>query len=502
MARVQTLFSNPVLTGDRVNCEGYPAFSRSWQEQYVQLLLTNTMSNTFYMDETSLMLHSQELHEAALNEDVCFAAKAMIYARNQGFMRLQPIFGLSLLSNGYPNLFKRVFPYIIQTPADLSDFLYILSSAKRGQGGRAVKTMAAQYLNRLSEYHAIKYKGKGLAFPLADMLRTIHPKPVNNKQSALFAYLRAKGTPDLSELPQVAAVRQLHTAHSEAEQIAAIAAGRLPHNLVTGAVKMTPAIWEALLPDMPLFALLRHLATLERNNIVDNHRELIENRLADETSLRRAKILPFRLAQAYQSINNAWIKDALRNAVEKSIVNLPELEGSVAILLDISGSMEGQYLVSGALFALGLYKQSGGKAKFLLFDTAVYDPQPSLCDSILTQAERIKSGGGTDTGVALKYLRQQKWNIDTIVLITDEQQNSGSPFYKELTSYRKTVNRYAKAVIIDLTPYDAAMTPPDDEQTYYCYGWSDAALTFTANVTRGYGSLIEEIHAIQLETNE
>ncbi|GJM70550.1 hypothetical protein HMSSN036_27660 [Paenibacillus macerans] len=35
------------------NKDHYPAYTRSAEEQYLQILLTNTMSNTFYADQTN-----------------------------------------------------------------------------------------------------------------------------------------------------------------------------------------------------------------------------------------------------------------------------------------------------------------------------------------------------------------------------------------------------------------------------------------------------------------
>ncbi|BFH11928.1 hypothetical protein J6TS7_37030 [Paenibacillus dendritiformis] len=60
-------------------------------------------------------------------------------------------------------------------------------------------------------------------------------------------------------------------------------------------------------------------------------------------------------------------------------------EGGPAIFLDISGSMSGEYLRIGSVFALALYKQTQGSSLFWLFDTRVTDAKPSRKDCILSR---------------------------------------------------------------------------------------------------------------------
>ncbi|MBG9791858.1 hypothetical protein ABD76_04810 [Paenibacillus dendritiformis] len=93
------------------------------------------------------------------------------------------------------------------------------------------------------------------------------------------------------------------------------------------------------------------------------------------------------------------------------------------------------------------------------------DAKPSRKDSILTQADRIRPRGGTDTGAPVRELLRQQKKADQIIMITNEQQNSGSPFYAALKDYRAKVNRNVKAFIVDIAPYRSAMVPPLDKDT-------------------------------------
>lgn len=495
MSRAKELFS--VKMADTTNREGYPAYTRSLEEQYVQTLLTNTIGNTFYADSDTLLSEADALHDQMLERNPEFVAKALVFARNKGLMRLQPIFGLAKLSSISTELFAKIFDNVVLIPSDLQDFFTILEGLGRGQGGRSIKRQVTRFLNNISEYWAIKYNGRGRGYSLGDIVKTVHPKPISDKQKAIFAYLVGKEY-DKTQVMQISAYEALKKTTDVKEQIALIQEGKLPHEVVTGVIKPDKEIWNAILQQMPIFALLRNLNTLDRAGILDENRNYITSILNDPERLAKSKILPFRFVTAFHQVEKAWIKDVLRQAVEMTFDNLPEIYGKTAVFLDVSGSMEGDYLRIGSVFAVALYKKTKGNGIFWTFDTRVYDPQPSMYDSILTQAERIKAGGGTDTGAPVEKLRKDNIYVDNIIIITDEQQNTGSPFYKELEKYRRSINPNTKAFVIDIAPYRSAMIPLTDKNTHYIYGWSETVLEYIAMSIKGYGSMIENINKIEI----
>jgi 60 kDa SS-A/Ro ribonucleoprotein len=495
MSRVKQVFEGVLPT--TTNHEGYPAYIRPIKEQYLQALLTNTLGNTFYADRNVLLQEALDLHAEMMRTDPAYAARALVYARNEGLMRLQPILGLVYLSQYDTALFSRIFSQIIRIPPDLADFLTILSGLGRGQGGRAIKREVAGFLNGIDEYWALKYNGRGRGYNLGDAIATAHPVPRDERQNQLFRYLTGQAA-QLQELPQIAAFEALKRADNDEQRIRHINEGRLPHEVVTGTVQPTPAVWQAILHQLPLFALLRNLNTLDRVGILDENRDYISRRLTDREALQKAKIMPFRFVNAFEQVHKAWMRDVLRQAVEMCFANLPVLNGRSAIFLDISGSMSGEFIRIGSVFALALFKLSGGQAIFWLFDTEVYDAQASLHDSILSQAEKIKARGGTDTGAPLRALRSSREKVDNIIMITDEQQNTGSPFYNELQSYRRKYNPDTRAFIIDVAPYQGALVPPVDDLTHYIYGWADTVVKYIVYSIDGYAGMAERVQAIEL----
>ncbi|WP_339285841.1 TROVE domain-containing protein [Paenibacillus sp. FSL R5-0486] len=497
MSRAKQLFNQPQPTTR--NHGGYGAYERLVEEQYIQMLMTNTLNNTFYADTQQLMDDAMVSHQEMAEVDAGFMARALVYARNEGLMRLQPLYGLALLSKVDPDQFAKVFSKVVQTPADLADFLTILRGTGRGQGGRAVKRQVSQFLNGITEYWAIKYNGRGRGYSLGDMIATAHPKPIDLKQKALFRYLRGHEV-DLTELPQLQALEKLKATPNPASRMHLIEKGKLPYSVVTSIMQPTRTVWEALMSQMPTFALLRHLNAMDRAGVFDKSKNIdyVTRRLTDAEALRKSRILPFRFASAYEMIAREELRDALRQAVELSIGNLPTLPGRTAIFLDRSGSMQGDYLRIGSVLALALYKQTRGNALFWLFDHMVEDARPKMDESILSQAHRIRAQGGTDTGRPVRELRDIGEKVDQIIMITDEQQNEGSPLYAELERYRRMMNPELKAFIVDIAPYQQAMVPPRDGKTFYIYGWSETVLTYIAETVAGYDTLANRVREIEI----
>ena len=496
--RASTLFKAPVPSSkaDTTNREGFPAFKQDLESAYLQMLLTNTFGSAYYASQKELIAEAEKCHGEMLSKDLDFVAKALPYARNKGFMRTQPIYGLVRLANvpEAAKQFEEVFGEVIKTPNDLFDFFAIMHSFRKGEGGRRVKRVAGNWLlKNLSPYWAIKYGAtKQGGYSFKDLFITLHPK---GEKSVVVDYLF--GRANEKELPeQIQCFEALKKANSEAAKVDAITKGRLPHEVASSFAGDSKKVWEAIVPAMPIFATLRNLATMERHGVMDAVRKVVIEKLTDAKTIQKSKIFPFRFVEAINHVKDAKVQDALRDALDLSFVNIPDIEGRLAVFLDISGSM-GQYIQSAAIFAISAMKKAKDDGRFLLFDDRVEEMNVSMRDSTLTQAARIHARGGTVTDGPMRRLYTDRWKADTILLITDEQQNGGqSPFLDVLEGYREKVNRNAKCVILNVAPYHGALSGqlmPQDQKNAWVYGWSDAALSYVSMFSRGWGSFVEAV---------
>lgn len=500
MRTFDKLFARPAVSksADTTNREGLPAWRRPLAEQFLQAVTTNTLGGTFYADRTALLAESLELHDRMLAADPALFADILVYARNQGFLRAQPVMGLAKLAGVDRAAFARVFDEVIRTPNDLADFASALRGLRGNLGGRAVKRAASRWLTgHLDEYQAIKYGAdRRGSFSLRDLVRLFHPD-FGGQRSAVVEWLLgpsarepARGG-DLSHLPQVAAFEALKRATSPADKASLVRAGRLPVEVASSFAGSSAAVWEAIVPQMPLFALTRHLATIERHGVMEAVRDVVVARLTSRQAVARSKMFPYRFLEASRHVRDARVRDALRDAVDLSFASVPDLRGRTAVLLDTSGSM-GAYVQQAALFAICAIRKAHGDGRLLCFDTVVREVAVSLRDSVLTQAEGITANGGTDTARPLQQLYAERFRADNVLLITDEQQNTGTPFVDAFVRYRERVAPTCKLFVLDVAPYREALVPtlPD---TWFMYGWSDAALRFLAMASRGFGDLLDYI---------
>lgn len=516
------------------NHEGAPSYYRPLREQVVQVLSTGTLGNTFYCSGERLAREAVDVLLKAREECPEFLARALVYARQQGLMRALPVLGLVVLSGGRGktrNLFESVFNRVILIPDDLRYFVALCRSGKvpgrDGFGGAALK-MAKQWLEGISEYHALKYGSTASReITLRDILRLTHAKPSEAAVAERFGWLvrgaSALGSnPELN--PQIRALEALKRAETFDEQSTLIREGRLPFEVVIPSLRATtPAIWAELLHIAPYGNLLRSLVTFARHGVFQseaNVQRAVE-KLTDPRAVEHSRVLPFRFFdawQAYQRSENCdtRIADAIRAALEFSFVNMPSLgDRVVALGTDVSGSMEGQISDKGStrfidiagVFTGALMRRIGNRAIPLPFDTCAH-PNCGLSsrDDIMVTAERIAGfgGGGTAIGSPVEYLLNRQIKVDAFIGITDqvdwaygEGYSCSDAFLPLWQRYRQEVAPDARAFLVTIAPYRDAVAPVSSGVSFI-YGWSDQVLRYISLELEGGASQTREIEQMEL----
>lgn len=505
----------PSLKADTVNREGYAAFTKELEESYLQTLMTNTFGKTFYATSRDMIKESLVLHTKMVNKDPVFMAKAIVYARNKGYMRSQPIYGLAVLAkksvvdakegvkeSAARDSFKKIFSQVILTPKDMLDFVVAMKSM-RGWGNAVRKTVRTWLTTKMSTYWAVKYGSlKVGTYSLRDVYRLAHPPVLEGPKKAVVNYIvRGELGMEHPDLVQIDCFEKLKTATDADQKVELIRRGRLPHEVATTFAGKDKKVWEAIVPQMPIFALLRNLATIERNEVVKEAKTKIESTFSNETQVRKSKILPFQFLSAMEKVTTPYIKDALRDGLEYSFHNLPEIKGKTVVFLDISGSMQsGSHIGTASVFAVALMKKIE-EGKLYLFDTEIEEKHISKRDSLLTQAQTIKARGGTNTSITISKIMQNKEKYDNIIMLTDEQQNSGEPFCDRLAFYQKNFNPDVKTFIIDVSPNTGSRgLPLDMKNVWYIFGWSPTVLDFISMTSQGWSSVTEMIDRSNFES--
>ena len=528
MARKTTKLTNKPVDAYKgvtdLNHAGFPTFYHDLEDRCLQVLMTGVFENTFYATAEKLQDEALALFEQMAKKDAELFAKMIIFARNQGLLRIVPVTALVVLSKNDPAMFARAFPAVIRTPNDLKDFVTLSRRGGiRGGLGRGVKRAVNGWLGGISEYHAIKYGSKGSDISLRDILRITHPKPGALKQDALFNYLvngLTEGNVEAvkSNLPQVWAFEELKDASTAEAQRACIKAGRLPYEVVVGAVKPDVAMWVELMKQMPIFALLRHLNTLQKNGVFNDEANVqyVVDKFTNPELIAKSKILPFRFFTAYHMLAAELprrIHTALETALELSFQNMPPLPGKVCVGSDVSGSMSWHTISPKsktkpidicAIFSAACLKRSED-AVILPFENNVRtDVKFSPNDTLMTTANRLAQigGGGTNVGAPIEYLLSRNISVDIYIGITDSEDWAGRGFVNYWREYRKKVNPNAKAFLLTIMPYNHMVAKKDEPGVYFISGWSDNVLPYIQSMAEGSQSQMAAVREVKLATHE
>ncbi|AIU69817.1 hypothetical protein TEU_05420 [Thermococcus eurythermalis] len=269
--------------------------------------------------------------ERAITTNPEYVAKLIVYAREEMFLRSLPALGTVLLANhekykgtGIP---RKVGERVLTRPDMLTEVLAIQFALYGKPIPNSLKKAIRNSFTHFDTYQLAKYRCDNCKVKLKDALLLTHPKPKNKEQEEAFKAL-IEG-------------RLKNTRTWEAE---------------VSTQGSTTETWNEVLDEFikykQVFALLRNLRNLIKNEVDKEKFKKAMEILADPREMRRAKVYPYRYLTAYQilrkmkvsSPTQAELRDtalnAIRKAIEESTAMLPDFDGRNLVLVDVSGSMD------------------------------------------------------------------------------------------------------------------------------------------------------------------
>ncbi len=499
--------------GRIVNHHGVPTFTRSNREQARNFLRTGTLSGTFYVGRKEMAQDQLLTLTRLAAEDADALADEAVAARNDGYMRTLPVLAAAVLSGtARKDAFRHAVAGTIRIPTDAAQFAELcLSGAVPGRasfGGCAVEPVR-QFLEVLSEYHALKYGAK-----LTNLVRLAHPRPATPEMRERLGWLSGHVEGKRVRLnKRIAAFEALKRTTDEARVIELIRNAGLPYECVVGAVSNpSPAIWAELLRVAPTMNLLRSLVTFTRHGVFqdrDNVRVAAE-KLSREGALQKSMIFPHQVYTAWRTYSatpgaDESIIAALSDMLDGSVATLPVFQGRTCIAPDVSGSMQSTRLsersettaadVAG-VFTAGLMRRCPD-VRVLPFDQQIHPLALNARDSVLANARKVSEvgGGGTSLSAPVTQLLRDRDRVDTFIGITDYEEWVGHRFLEVWREYRRTVATDATAILITPVPGTHSAVPESEPGVHFVHGWSDAVFRFTAEAAGAK-------HSIQPESEE
>ena len=275
--------------------------------------------------------------------------------------------------------------------------------------------------------------------------------------------------------------------------------------------------WQQVRQNLNTF--LRHEVFAKSKNI-----KMVAEKLRDETAIARARVLPYQLLTAYQATSNQMpfeICEALQDAMETAVQNVPVIQGKVVVCPDVSGSMHSSVtgyrgsaisktrcidiaaLVSAAML------RTNPQARVIPFEQITVNVKLNPRDSIMTNAEKLANigGGGTACSAPLAMLNREKADVDLVVIVSDneswaddsQQWGATTSLMKEWDILKRRCPE-AKLVCLDIQPYTTAQAR-NRQDILNIGGFSDQVFSLIGSFAeRGMGTdfWVEEIEKTPL----
>ncbi len=189
-----------------------------------------------------------------------------------------------------------------------------------------------------------------------------------------------------------------------------------------------------------------NLNTFQRHGVFEDAElvGLIANRLRNPRLVEQARVFPYQLMMAYTNVDQAIphaVRDALQDAMELAIKNVPRVAGKVYVCPDVSGSMHSpvtgqragattavRCLDVAALVAAALLRKNP-EAEVIPFKEEIVNVRLNARDTVMTNAQRIAAipSGGTNCSAPCGTLNRRRAQGDLVVFVSDNESWIDSP---------------------------------------------------------------------------
>lgn len=470
------------LVHNTVNEAGGKAFSQSSEHSLAQVVVTGCFNSTFYANQEEQLSKIEQLAEKCSSE---FIAKCAVYGHTIAKMKDTPAYLLAVLvSRGERDLVQAIFNKVISNTKMLCNFVQMIRSGKTGRKsfGTHTKSLINNWLN--SKDPELLFKTSvGLSNPsIADVIKMTHTKPISEERDALYGYLIGNVKKSKSKfLPKLV---------KEFESFKENPNGEIPKVdfRQLSNIELSDEQWMTLAESMPWNQLRMNLNVLNRHNVFLDKEvsKKISNKLRDRLSVKKYNAFPYQLLTTYQNASvPKLISNAVQDAMEIAVENVPSFNKKTCVMVDVSGSMSSPVTgrssassktscVDVASLIASCVIRNNDDADVVVFDTEARLLKLNPKDSIITNAEKIgHRGGGTDCASAIRLLNLRKEDYELLIMVSDNQ--SWRQFYRNVPEewklYKSRV-KSAKLVLIDIQPYTTTQQP-DGRDVLNIGGWSD-----------------------------
>jgi len=530
------------------NAGGFVFKLDEWK-QLERFLILGSEGGTFYVSEKKLTAENANLVLLLLKKDGLKVVAKTVEMLKSGRAPKPDvgIFVLALAASKGDDATRKAalaaVPTALKTGTQLLKFVDSVNGL-RGWGRGLKKAIQLWFKGKKSETLAlqlVKYKQRE-GWSMKDVLRLAKPVPETEVQGKLFGWTAKKEKAEWAKAPvapgdkaldfvwaaeQAAAVKFVDVEATEAQAKAVLAEAnqasvkklvelittyRLPREALPTEALNRAEVWEALLQEMPMTAMIRNLGNLSKVGLLkplSDAEKLVYQRLTDAERLRGAKVHPIQVLSALRTyasgrgvrsaatwtVSNKTV-EALDEAFELSF-GAVEPAGTRHLLgLDVSGSMSWGEIAgvpgltpSAATAALAVVAaRTEPWTAIMGFADSFRDLGINAKDRI-DEATRKVSGltfGGTDASLPMTWALANKVNVDTFVVLTDSETWAGKiQPVQALVKYRQATGINAKLIVVGMTSTGFTIADPTDTGMLDVVGFDGATPALMAKFAKG-----------------
>lgn len=517
---VNTPQSEP-LPGQVQNSAGGYTFALDDFGRLHRFLVLGNEGGTYYAAERKLTLENAACVERCIEQNGLATVSTIATISEQGRAPKNDaaIFALALCASKGDEATKRAaldaMPSVCRTGTHLFAFVDAVQRF-RGWGRQLRRAVGAWYLTKSpsdAAYQMVKYRQRN-GWTHRDVLRLAHPSVGDSASYNALFHWATKGTVELAQgqhlPPLVGYFEQLQAAANAAEVLRIIAIEpSITWEMIPTEFLVYPDVWSALLPKMPLTAMIRNLGRMTANGLItplSHAAAVVAAKLGDAEHIRRSRLHPLTVLSALATYKqghgvkghlswtpNATVVAALEKAFYDAFDNVPTTNKRHLLALDVSGSMAGGTIggvpgitprIGSAVMSLVTARREpqhhficftagsrlGGNAIGVLGIT----PQMDI-DTVVNGISNLPFGG-TDCALPMLYATKQRIPVDTFVIYTDNETWAGNIHASvALKEYRQKMGIGAKLIVVGMTATGFTIADPNDAGMLDVVGFDSAA---------------------------
>lgn len=512
------------------NAGGY-VFALSDEKALERFLILGAEGGTYYVSERDLTLENTKLLQRLLAADPTKFVNTIVRVSDAGRAPKNDaaLFALALAAANKPSrkLAYEALPKVARTGTHLFQFMANLDSLVDPGSKTFRKGIANWYLGKDTKalaYQMLKYQNR-VGWSHRDVLRLAHIKPTNAVYDFLFTHVvkgvdgvLAKGygkevwDTDAAALVARQSALMCNPSIDPKVAVAWIEEVGLTREMLPTELLKSPEVWEALLQNMPLHALVRNLGNLSKVGLLaplSDGQKLVTQKLSDAEYIKKSRLHPFSILVALKTYasgqglrgSGSWevnqkVVDALDGAFCKAFEFVEPTGKKVMLALDISGSM------GSAIGGLPLTAREVAAAMAMTFlkteeETFIvgyhHDLMPlkigahQRLDDVVGYTSRL-GFGSTNCALPWQYAVNKGIDLDAVISITDNETYGGTEHvFQAVKRYRSAGGRAAQArsVVIGTTSTGFTINDPSDPLGLDVVGMDTSVPQLVADFIRG-----------------